>query len=285
MNGFYCLCRKVNENTCENYRRTRRHIEPIRQGKSCQTVHPSYHDAPCYDAPEAVGEEVGGHLRHREQTQCEHNAHYAQCAYYGDSDESHHEILDETDGQTLRPCEDGVEGYAEKRPVEQRERHRHHHRHDGKQHKVGGAYGEDAAEKERGQVGGKARREEAAQYADAHSERPEHCNGRVLAHITAPRHPLYAESREHRERHCRRDGIESHIDADAYAAERGVGDAAADEHQPPHHYVCADKGTHDACKKRSQKGVLEECVFKNVHRSLSLPPRPLSGRAVLFRAD
>ena len=61
-------------------------------------------------------------------------------------------------------------------------------------------------------------------------------------------------------------GIDAQEHADAYAAERGVCDAAADECEAARHNVCADKSAYNACQHRTDERVLEKAVFKNVHR-------------------
>ena len=141
----------------------------------------------------------------------------------------------------------------------------HNHGEDAEQPEVCAVDGQDAAEEEGGQVGHESGGEEAADDAHAHTQGPEHGDGRVFAHIFLAGNPLYAEGTEDGEYHGRENRIDAREYTDADASERGMGDTAADEYQSAGNDVGSDKSAQDACQEGSYQCILEKCILQYIH--------------------
>ena len=236
-----------------------------RQQQPAQAAEVADGDGEPDDAAEAVGEEVGRHLRDGEQRDDQHDAHHAQAGHDGQGDEQHQGVFEEGDGQSLRAGELAVERDADDGAQIEPEEHGKHGGKRAQKDEVGGRDGQDVAEEIGREVGREAGRQEGEHDAQRHAQRPEDGDGGVLAHVLPLAEPLYAEGRQDGEHGRRQDGRQARVQPQPDAAERGVRQAAADEHQPPRHDVRAHQAAGDACQQAAQQGVLEECVLQQVH--------------------
>lgn len=111
--AFYCLDNDVNNDTDKYDGGSRRHIQCIRDPQATKTVDPTNQNAENNHAFEAMGKYVGGHLRNRQQADCQHNADHSQCRHDGHGGECHHQILDDIYRKSLGACETAVKGDAQ----------------------------------------------------------------------------------------------------------------------------------------------------------------------------
>lgn len=89
---------------------SRRYLELVGQEQSAQTTQVPDTDGQPDDSLEAVGEQVGGHLREGKQGDGQHDAYHAQTRHNGKGNEHHQCILEEGNRHPLRTGELPVEG-------------------------------------------------------------------------------------------------------------------------------------------------------------------------------
>ena len=77
--------------------------------------------------------------------------------------------------------------------------------------------------------------------------------------------PLYAAGGQYGKYGCREYGRKSEVNSDTDTAERGMGDAAADEDQPPCNDISAYQPAKDTGQQTAQQGILEESVRQDAH--------------------
>ena len=127
---------------------------------------------------------------------------------------------------------------------------------------VGGGDGEDVAKEVGGQVGHEAGGEVGEEDADAHAEGPEHGHGGVFTDAL-PLQGIDAESGEDGEEGGTEQGRKTEVGAQTYAAQRGMGHAAAGNDGAAGDHVGADHGTEQTGRQRSPQGILEEGILKH----------------------
>lgn len=253
---------RVEEDGDEDDGSPRRYLELVGQDEASQTTQVTDTDRQPDDSLEAVGEQVGGHLRKGEQGNGQHNTYHAQAGHDGEGDEHHQSILEKGDRHVLRAGELTVEGNGHDGAQEQGEEYGQYHTQYGQNQDIGAGDGQDIPEQVRRKVGRESWRQKAEDDTDGHTERPEYGDGRVFAHIAVLAEPFNSESGKYgKDRRAQKRG-DTGVKADTDASEGSMSDSSADENQPACDDVGTDNTACDAGKQATEQCVLEESIVQ-----------------------
>ena len=254
----------VDEDREENDGCTRRYVQVERQQQTAQTTEVADTDGQTDDALKALREQVGCHLGNGKQRDDQHDAHHAEAGHDGQGDEHHQEIFEQGNGNALGTGKVAVEGDADDGAQEEQEKKAEHDRKHSQQQNVARRNGQDIAEQVGGEVGGIAGGQEGEHDAQGHAQGPEDGDGRVFAHVLAFAEPFHTEGGQYGKHGSRQDGGDACIESQTDAAERGMGQSAADEDQPAGDDVSAHQSAGDAGQQAAQQGVLKEGVLQQL---------------------
>ncbi len=210
----------------------------------------------------AVWKQVRRHLRDGEQGYDQHNAHHAQAGNDSQCDEHHQHILERLHRDSLRTRKFPVEGNVNNRAQVEDEEDSQYHCKSCQQGDVSQCDGQDIAEQIGWKIRCKTRSKESKHDTQRHAQRPEYCDGGVLAHVIAFAEPFHSESRQYGKHGSRQDRGYARVQSQADASKRSVRQSAADKHQPPGHDICTDKPADNTCQQAADEGVLKEGILQ-----------------------